>query len=172
MSSPKQLSPQSLIKQILLLSLLLGGLNPAFADLAPFPRVVQRIKKKPSVPAQAKALAKAVKVQVEAHDWEGFLENCDPAHKQIQMIETRIAQAQYIAEQMGVHSVGNDIATGNKVSLKQLNLIQKMSIDSYSNDKDWIEVKGKIHLKDGRRLNLLLLLKKIKDRYYLSGGVG
>jgi hypothetical protein len=120
-----------------------------------------------------------IKVIVRSHDWNAFIGLCSQEHYKSQMSigsPDNYTKTNYIVDAMSLHMVDNSIYTNFKEEshdFKALEKIEDIKIFSIDKNADEVILKGKIILKNGKKLNLeIILVYNIKGGYKISGAVG
>ncbi len=113
-----------------------------------------------------------LKTNVEAHKWGPVFGQCSPMHYKTQIMTSKIAPPQYIAEILGLHSEGNSIKEGKKLGYEDLKRIKTLSYDTVDFDGKMITVTGNTTLQDDTELKINLLIEIIDNKYRLTGAVG
>ncbi len=115
-----------------------------------------------------------IKKDVEAHNWENIFAKSSKKHYLAQF-KAGIKPPQYAAEILGIHSVDNNIVSGDKkVEYADLNKLQKVGFQTISFDEAQknIVVTGKASLNDKSKLNVTLFIEVVDGKYALTGAVG
>ena len=110
----------------------------------------------------------------EQHSWNAIVERADDAHRTIQLHQMGMNTEQYVAELLGLHTVGNSIdATGDGIDADDLARIQEVLVEEVPVVGDGFEAHGVVVLKGGARLRFTLVVITPPDgSFRLSGAVG
>jgi hypothetical protein len=110
---------------------------------------------------------------VAAHDWKKLLSLASSGHKHTQLVEVKQDEPTYLAELLGVHTVGNSIAKDH-VTLADLESIRSIEVAEVfeSENPHDTEITGLVHLMSGATLHLYMAVVKEDDHFVLTGGVG
>ena len=122
-------------------------------------------------PALARLLAD-VKRTVEAHQWHALLELCASDHRKAQIGEMHQDVDTYLAEILGLHSVGNSLAD-DRVTQAALDRIERITYVEIVDDGDgWFSIIGIVSIKGRPDLRLELRATSSGQRFVLSGALG
>ncbi len=150
--------------------LLSAGLVVAFVICGASGRVWAKPSPNP-IPPGAISLAEAVESLVPAHEWKALLARCDPNHRKAQK-QMGMSDAQYLAEILGLHRVGNNIKRGKRLTYADLGRIRRIVVKKFIWDGSRIAVSGTVELRGGGTLSLSLSIRKLGARYVLTGAMG
>ncbi|MDX1583132.1 MAG: hypothetical protein R3338_05970 [Thermoanaerobaculia bacterium] len=113
-----------------------------------------------------------IEVSLENHRWERILADADPEHYETQVEDLGMPEPQYVAELFGLHSVDNNIESGERPSWEDLEQIESVSWTAVDRANDRIHVRGTATLRDGSELDLHTVLVWIDEELWLTGGLG
>ncbi len=110
----------------------------------------------------------------EQHAWNAIDERADEAHRKTQIHQLGMSTEQYVAELLGLHTVGNSIdAKGDGIEANDLARIHEVLVEAVSLVGDVFEAHGVVVLKGGARLTFTLIVTTAPDgTFRLSGAVG
>lgn len=135
----------------------------------------------PKTPPQAaaadprvEAFTAEVTALAEQHAWNAIVELCDPAQRAVQIDEMGMTTEQYVAEQFGLHTVGNSIdAGGDGVDANDLARIGHLTVIDVTRGGGITQVNGIVEVAGGRTLMFVLQIVVGADgRPRLTGAVG
>lgn len=113
---------------------------------------------------------------VDARAWDRLLTRSDDEHRATQLDGMGMSPAQYVAELLGLHTVGNSIdAAGDGVTWSDLDALQTLKAAGtirVPREEGPVTVQGSARTTDGRTLRLELLVIPTTRGWRLSGGVG
>ena len=108
----------------------------------------------------------------EAHQWDALLELCSADHRKAQMGEMHQDKATYLAEILGLHSVGNSL-TDNRVTFDDLKRIEQLTLVEIVAEGDgWYSIIGIVTVKSHPPLRLELRVSTHGGRPRLDGALG
>lgn len=124
--------------------------------------------------ARVEAFTAEVLALAEQHAWNAIVERCDPAQRAVQIDEMGMTTEQYVAEQFGLHSVGNSIdAGGDGVDANDLARIGHLTVIDVTRGGGITQVNGIVEIHGGRMLLFVLQIVVGADgRPRLTGAVG
>lgn len=114
---------------------------------------------------------RTVERSLERHDWAQIIAMADRNHYQTQVLEHGMSEPQYIAELFGLHSIDNNIRTGDRVSWSDLQRIDSIQLDAVD-DGRLRHLRGSVMLQDGERLELNAMIEESDRGYVLTAGFG
>jgi hypothetical protein len=118
------------------------------------------------------AFVRELEQALETHAWNDVLEDADPTHRRVQVIEHGMPEPQYVAELFGMHRVGNDIRLGSGVTWSDLERIEAVEFHELSPAGDRYDLTGDVRLAGGETLRLHAWIVRVDGRFRLTGGFG
>ena len=148
---------------IALTFLALAGIS--FAQQSPAPPKAQTLN-------TLDAALNQVETAIEVHDWLTLLDLADSENLATQR-GLGMGHAQYLMELLGLGYEGNSLREGNE-AVTQEHLMKMRQVDWKRRKPggNATTVMGTVTLVDGKVLLIEVMLKKVGDRYVLTGGVG
>lgn len=113
-----------------------------------------------------------VEAAVEAHRWADVLAMADPAHRETQLGEMGMGEPQYVAELLGLNTVGNAVADESPPAWPDLERIADIEFTSARQERGRWMVDGTARLEDGRVLRVGAQAVQRPDGFRLTGAVG
>ncbi|MBM4370354.1 MAG: hypothetical protein FJ098_01785 [Deltaproteobacteria bacterium] len=110
--------------------------------------------------------------EIRTHDWEGLLRRASPPHYESQVTDLGMGHPQYLAELLGLHTVGNSIKRGETVTWSDLKRLDRVRFLELDDGFGVIIIRGEALLADGSTLKLELWIGFLGGEHVLTGGVG
>ncbi|MBI2377195.1 MAG: hypothetical protein HYV07_24560 [Deltaproteobacteria bacterium] len=106
-------------------------------------------------------------------DWQGLMNCFDPANRETQKKVGVTSDAQYLAEGLGLHMVGNSLP-GDIQSFDSLAQIKSLELGTspVGDMGESSEYRGKAKLADGSSLDVAIFVEKRGDRFVVAPAVG